>query len=112
MSNDNPPADHAIMDEEPGAAPKEDPIKSKATWMRLLFMLVFYVLASLATMVASVVVVLGFAWVLFTGEANAQLQKTGKGIAAYLYQIVNYLTYNSETRPFPFDDAWPAVDDE
>lgn len=111
MSNDNPPVDHVVIDDEPGPAPIEDNVKSKATWMRLLIMFVFYILASLAAMVASVVVLLGFAWVLFTGEPNVQLQKTGKGIARYLYQIVAYLTYNTEMRPFPFDDVWPTSDD-
>lgn len=115
MSNDNPPVDHVVIDDESGdeprAAPIEDNVKSKAAWMRLLFMFVFYILASLAAMVASVVVIFGFAWVLFTGEPNEQLQKTGKGIAAYIYQIVAYLTYNTEARPFPFDNAWPSGGD-
>lgn len=111
MSDDNPPVDHAIGDDEPATTPIEDHVKSRSTWLRLVFMLVFCLLGSIATMVTSVIVALGFFWVLFTGEPNRQLQRTGKGIAAYLFQIVSYLTYNSDTRPFPFDDEWPSADD-
>ncbi|MGB5259977.1 MAG: DUF4389 domain-containing protein [Gammaproteobacteria bacterium] len=29
-------------------------------------------------------------------------------MATYTYQIINYLTFNTEDRPFPFDLDWPA----
>lgn len=85
----------------------EKNLKSKSTWLRLVFMIVFYVLGTVASMVASVVVGLGFLWVLFTGETNDRLQRAGQGLAMYIYQVVRYLTYNSADRPFPFDLEWP-----
>ena len=112
MSDDNPPVDHVLADEDDGANAIEETWKSKSTWMRLIFMIVFSVLASVATFVVSVVVVLGFLWVLFTGETNKQLQQTGQGIATYLYQILLYLTYNSDDRPFPFEAEWPSGKDD
>lgn len=109
MTNDNPPVDHIVVEDEPREeSGMERNLKSKSTWIRLVFMFVFYVLASIAGMVATAVVILGFLWMLFTGEANRHLQRAGNGIAAYLYQIVQYLTYNSEQRPFPFDLDWPS----
>ena len=42
---------------------------------------------------------------------NKQIQALGKSIASYLYQILCYLTYNSDDRPFPFELEWPAADD-
>lgn len=105
------PADHAVDDDEPLGEDErreiEKNLKSRSTWLRLVFMFVLYVLASVATMVASVVVVLGFLWVLFTGEVNDRLRSAGQGLATYIYQIVRYLTYNAEERPFPFDLEWP-----
>lgn len=86
-------------------------LKSKSTWLRLVYMLVFGLLAWVATMVAAVVIVLGFFWVLFTGERNSGLASAGQSIATYLFQIVRYLTYNSEQRPFPFDAAWPSAEE-
>lgn len=109
-----PPADHVAHDATGGPetterAAIEEHLKAKSTWLRLVFMLIFYVLASVTTLVASVVVVLGFLWVLFTGETNERLRSAGHGIARYLYEIVQYLTYNSDVRPFPFDAEWPSA---
>ena len=109
MSDDNPPVDHVTMDDEHDSTRVEEHYKSKSTWLRLVFMVVFYVLGSLAALVASVVVLLGFLWVLFTGETNKRLQQVGKGIAAYVSEIICYLTYNSDTKPFPFDAEWPSA---
>jgi hypothetical protein len=59
--------------------------------------------------VLSLVVILGFCWVLFTGEKNDQLQQAGQAIADYLYEIIRYLTFNSEEKPFPFGNDWPSA---
>lgn len=110
MSEDNPPADHVISNNNDSGIPIEENIKSRSTWLRLLFMIVFYVLATVTSAVLSVVVVLGFFWVLFTGEKNRQLQQAGQVIAAYLYEIVRYLTFNSEDKPFPFGNDLPTAE--
>lgn len=113
MTDDSLPADH-VLPEENGdgetVRPIEQHFKSKSTWLRLVFMLLFCVLASVASMVGSVVILLGFFWVLFTGETNEHLRRLGQGIASYIYQIIQYLTYNSDERPFPFDAGWPGSD--
>jgi hypothetical protein len=108
MSDDNPPVDHAMG--EGSASDIEKHLKSRPTWFRLVFMVVFYALVSVAAMVATVVVVLGFLWVLFTGDVNPQLKSTGQSLATYLSQVMRYLTFNSNDRPFPFDLSWPSGD--
>ena len=110
MSNQNPPADHVIVDDDAPGVPIEENIKSRSTWLRLVFMLVFYAIATLTSAVASVVVVLGFLWVLFTGEKNRQLQQAGQAVADYLYEIVRYLTFNTDEKPFPFGREFPAAE--
>lgn len=110
MSNDNPPADHLVSGRDDSGAPIEENIRSRSTWLRLLFMLAFYAIGTVATAVLSVVIVLGFLWVLFTGEKNGQLQQAGQVIAAYLYEIVRYLTFNTEEKPFPFGNDLPSAD--
>jgi len=116
MSDQNPPVDHIVTDDD-GDAEKSTPaieenLKAKSTWIRLIFMLILGFLGWLASMVAAVVVVFGFFWVLFTGETNKQLKGAGQGIAKYVYQIIQYMTYNSDERPFPFDAAWPGPDSD
>ena len=108
MSNDNPPADHAFDGDNKSGNPIEENLKSGATWMRFLFMLISCVLASVAIFAGSVVVVLGFFWVLFTGEVNQQMKEAGQSVATYLYDIARYLTFNTDEKPFPLGGAWPA----
>lgn len=108
MSNENPPVDHAIIDDEPSGSAIEENIKSRSTWLRLVFMLVFYAIAILTSAVASVVVVLAFLWVLFTGERNRQLQQAGQAVASYLYEIMRYLSFNTDDKPFPFGRDFPT----
>jgi hypothetical protein len=110
MSNNNPPADHVVSGNDEAGAPIEENIRSRSTWLRLLFMIAFYAIGTVTTAVLSVVVVLGFLWVLFTGEKNDQLQQAGQVIAGYLYDIVRYLTFNTEDKPFPFGNDLPPAD--
>ncbi len=75
--------------------------------MRLLFMLVITFLYSVSRIIVGAVVVVQFFWVLFTGETNQKLRVFGKSLATYTNQIILYLTFNTEERPFPFDLDWP-----
>lgn len=108
MSEENPPVDHVSVDKHSSAGPIEENLKSRATWTRFLFMLISGALLGVASLICSFVVVLGFFWVLFTGEVNRQVQEVGQGIAAYIYAIVRYLTFNTDEKPFPLGGEWPA----
>ena len=108
MSDQNPPVDRAFADEAGSNRPIEENLKSKATWTRLLFMVICYALAGIASFVGTFVVVLGFLWLLFTGEINRQLQQVGQSIAAYIYEIIRFLTFNTDERPFPLGGDWPS----
>lgn len=88
-------------------SPLKKNLKSKSIWMRLLFMLVMTFLYSVSRIVVGAVVVVQFFWVLFTDETNLKLQEFGKSLATYTNQIILYLTFNTEKRPFPFDMNWP-----
>ncbi len=110
MSDTNPPADHSFVDEESTGRPMEENLKSRATWKRLLFMAISYILVSLASLVGTFIVVFGFVWVLFTGEVNRELKQVGKSLAAYIYENVMFLTFNTEDMPFPLGKPWPSAE--
>ena len=112
MSDTNPPADHAFVEEEQSGKAIEDNLKSKATWTRLLFMVISSILVGLASLVGSFIVVFGFLWVLFTGEVNRELRQVGQSLAAYIYENVRFLTFNTEDKPFPLGNKWPSGGDE
>ncbi|MDH3532032.1 MAG: DUF4389 domain-containing protein [Gammaproteobacteria bacterium] len=106
--NETDPAADDVAVEGDTSAPIEDNIKSRSTWLRGLFMCIYCVLFWLASIVGATVVIIGFFWVLFTGEKNTQLGQVGQGIAGYVYEIVRYLTFNTDDKPFPFGAPWPA----
>jgi len=108
MSNDNPPADHVFVDDDKPGSPIEENLKSRATWMRGLFMLISCALVSVAFAAGSLIVVLGFFWVLFTGAVNRQVQQVGLSLANYIYNVARYLTFNTDEKPFPLGGEWPA----
>lgn len=108
MSNDNPSADHASVDDNKSGNPIEENIKSGTTWLRCLFILISCVLVSVALFAGSVIVVLGFFYVLFTGEVNTQIREAGQSVAAYIYNIGRYMTFNSDIKPFPLGGEWPS----
>ena len=54
------------------------------------------------------IVVPGFFHVLFTGEVNAQIREAGQSVAAYIYNIAGYMTFNTDIRPFPLGGEWPS----
>ncbi|MGB5445249.1 MAG: DUF4389 domain-containing protein [Psychromonas sp.] len=80
--------------------------KDRSVWLRGLFMLIFIFFLWVAKFVTVVVAVCQFLVVLFTSEVNNNLLEFGKSLSVYQYQILLYLTYNSDVRPFPISD-WP-----
>ena len=84
----------------------KDNIKKHATWKRGLYMLLFSFLSRIAEVVLFAVVVLQFLLKLFTDDTNERLGKLGQGISTYLYQVFQYLSFNSDYQPYPFG-AWP-----
>lgn len=82
-------------------------IKSPATWSRVLYMLLFAFIYHVAEVVLVAVVLFQLLVTIFTGQPNVRLLGFGQGLGTFIYQIVRFLTYNNEDRPFPFGD-WPV----
>ncbi len=102
---DHVPSDDGVAREEPSDLEKN--VRSKNTWLRLLSMIVMAVGWSIAVFITVAVVVINFLYVLFTGKTNSRLTGLGQSLASYLYQIVRFMTFNTDTRPFPMDEEWP-----
>ena len=81
-------------------------LTAKAIWMRGLYIVLFAVIFGITRVVLWAVVILQFLLTLFTGETNTQLRAFGLSLAAFVYQIMAFVTFNSDQRPFPFD-PWP-----
>ena len=83
-------------------------------WLRLVFMLLFGVIFGATRLILVTVVAIQFLWVLFSGKRNQQLLSFANQLATFIYQIYRYLSFNTETRPFPFGEFpsdEPLIDD-
>ena len=79
------------------------------TWIRLAYMVLFALLVMAARLLVSIVVILQFALVLVFGRDNENLRNLGQGLGKWVYQAIMFLTFNSNDKPFPFDE-WPVLD--
>ena len=80
--------------------------KDRSAWMRGFYMLIFLFLLGVVKFVAIVVIFFQFATVLLSAETNIHLVRFGQSLSIYQYQIMMFLTYNSEEHPFPMGE-WP-----
>lgn len=85
-------------------------LKEKLTrpsiWFRLVYMIVFAIAFNVAEIVIFAIVIFQFFATLFTGQPNAQITRFGRNLASYIQQIVCFMTFATEEKPFPFS-SWP-----
>jgi hypothetical protein len=80
-------------------------LKQSSLWVRILLMIGFAFVLYLVIVPA--IIILAIAQALFaaiTGEPNGNLRGLGSLIQQYVSQIIAFVTYNSELRPFPFSE--------
>lgn len=71
-------------------------------WLRILFMIGFAVALYVTAIILLVLVGAQILFSLFSGGDNINLRRFGAALTEYIRQILLYLTFNSESRPFPF----------
>jgi hypothetical protein len=81
-------------------------MRNRTTWWRALYMLLFTAFFCVAKIVIATVILFQLFTVLFTGSSNERLLILGQNLSTYVYQIMLYLTFNNDEKPYPFGD-WP-----
>ncbi len=81
-------------------------ITKQSTWIRGLYMLLFTIFSRIAEVVLFAVILFQFILKLLTGNTNQRLRELGQGMSTYIYQIFQFLNFNSDEHPYPFG-AWP-----
>ncbi len=84
-------------------------LRNLKTWERFLYMVLFAIVLGIVKVVLLAVILLQVILTLFTGSQNERTTDFGGQLGLYSCQIFHFLTYYSESRPFPFSD-WPSVD--
>ena len=77
-------------------------VKNVDTWMRGLFIVIFGVIFYVLIGIIWLLVIFQFLTKVITGNLNQQLDKFSSGLTQYAMQILDYVTFQSEVRPFPF----------
>lgn len=77
-------------------------LKRPSAWLRVLFMAGFVVALYITGVILMVLTLAQVIFSLLTGSANNNLRGLGASLSVYVNQILVYLTYNSEIKPFPF----------
>lgn len=81
-------------------------LTEKQTWIRGLYMLLFAACYSIAELILFAIIIFQFILTVLTRNSNDRLLKLGQSLSTYIYQIMLYLTFNSEQLPYPMG-AWP-----
>lgn len=87
----------------------KDRLKDENFWLRLPFMLLFFIAWRLTELALLGVILVQLCFRLLAGKPQPQLQQLGSQLSVYIYQVFRYLTFNSETKPFPFSE-WPETE--
>ena len=80
-------------------------VRELSGWVRVLFVIFFIVVLHL--IIGPLIVLLALVqalFLIFTKKANENLAGFGALLVTYVAQILNFVTFNSESRPFPFSD--------
>ena len=83
-------------------------VKSEKQWLRGLYMLLFVIISEMTKVVIVTVAIIQFLFAILTGKGNSNLTQFGNSMAQFIQQIVNFLTYHTEDKPFPFAQ-WPEA---
>ncbi len=75
--------------------------------LRVLYMVLFAVVFWILTWTLAVVTLLQLLLRLINGRPHAEVARFGSGLARYSRELIEFLTFVTETLPYPFS-PWPA----
>ena len=87
-------------------------LKQGSAWVRVILMIAFAVV--LFVIIPAIVLVLMLTQTLFvfiTGDSNDNLRVLGTALSKYIFEVLQFLSYASDNRPFPFS-AFPSVEND
>lgn len=76
------------------------------TFSRIFYTVLFCLIGWMTLWVFTFVVLIQFGFLLITGQVNKNLKGFNKEIGLFLYDMIKYLSFQSDVKPFPFRD-WP-----
>lgn len=88
---------------------------SRSKWeyllFRVLYMILFWLVSRIAWIFIGIFALVQLVYVMIKGEKQPALLNVAHSTVQYAHQCGDYLTFQSEYKPFPFND-WPGTDAE
>ena len=75
---------------------------------RALYIILYLIIGRFISMVLFVIAITQYIYSWLTGEPNDKILYFTEGLAEYTKQLVSYVGFNTDEKPWPFGD-WPDV---
>jgi len=82
-------------------------LTSSSVWLRFIYMILFSLVLYLAMFVVGFCVIIQFFVTLITGSRCQRVASFASSLSQYVFQLVSFLTFGTNEKPFPFSD-WPT----
>ncbi len=83
----------------------------KADLTRVLYTILYLIIGRFISMILFIIAICQFIYSWLIGEPNDKLLHFTGGLAEYSKQLVSYIGFNSEEKPWPVG-AWPSAEGE
>ncbi|MEZ5536615.1 MAG: DUF4389 domain-containing protein [Thiolinea sp.] len=84
-------------------------LRQRSKWMRILYMILFLIAYGITEFILTGIVIVQIILNLLTGDINPRLRGFSNDLSRYIYDILRFLTFNTEEKPFPLAD-WKQAD--
>ena len=97
----------------------KEKVLNQGKWLRVIWIALFIFIYFLSWYAIILISVVQFLYVLVTDSSNNNLDNVSSGFKRYMSQVIDYLTYVSSEKPFPFspfpnnenNNSWVMMDE-
>ena len=85
-------------------------IKEPSIWVNFFLKVVYLIFLNFIVPFLGFITLLQLLFIIVTKKPNGNLISFSKKVSSYIYQIINFITYSSDQRPWPFN-SFPESSD-
>ena len=83
----------------------KDELLDLSKWQRLFFMVIYGMAINFVVSILIFLVAIQFIFYLFTSKTNNQLQSANNWLHGFFNDSLNFLSFNTEDKPWPFSSS-------
>ena len=88
----------------------KDELLDLTKWQRFFFMIIYSFAINGVVSILIIIAAVQFFFYLFTSKINNQLQSANNWLHGFFSDSLNFLSFNTEAKPWPFNDKTEASD--